>query len=158
MSFQNVEDIYPLSPVQQGMVFHSLLAPESGVYALVTVSTIQGPLDVDAFRAAWQLMVDRHPVLRSGLAGVGPEALREPYQVVYRRLKVPLDVQDWRGLDPAEQQPRLAAFVEAERQRGFDLARPPLMRLTLFRTADDAYAFVRVHHHLTLDGWSMPLL
>lgn len=158
MSAANVEDLYPLSPVQRGMVYHSLLAPDSGVYTLTTVCTIRGALDVDVFRAAWQLLIDRHAVLRSGLTATGAEALRDSLQVVYRRLHVPLEVQDWRDLDPAEQARRLDAYLEDERRRGFDLARPPLMRLALFRTADDCHTFVRVHHHLMLDGWSSPML
>ena len=158
MSFQNVEDIYPLSPVQHGMALHSLLAPESGVYTSASVCTIRGNLDVEALRGAWQHLIDHHAVLRSGLPGAGIDALHDPYQVVYRRVSVPLELHDWRGLEATEQEGRLAAYVAAERRRGFDLAQPPLMRLALFRIDDDAYTFVRIHHHLMLDGWSAPLL
>ncbi|NLG52156.1 MAG: AMP-binding protein, partial [Chloroflexi bacterium] len=155
MSMKNIADFYPLSPMQQGMLFHSLYAPDSGVYVEQTAYTLRGPLDVEAFVRAWQRVVDRHPVLRTAFMG---EGLKEPVQVVYREVTILPEQQDWRGLDSAEQQARLDALLQAQRKQGFDLNRPPLFRLALLRTADDAYTLVWTHHHILLDGWSGPLL
>ncbi|HQA70059.1 MAG TPA: condensation domain-containing protein, partial [Aggregatilineales bacterium] len=83
MTVRNIEDIYPLSPMQQGMLFESLLAPESGVYVELSKVTLRGSLDVDAFRRAWQAVLDRHSILRSAFIA---EDIDEPLQVVYRGL------------------------------------------------------------------------
>ncbi len=155
MNKRNIQDFYPLSPMQQGMFFHSLLAPESGVYVELFQCTLQGDLDVDAFHQAWQRVVQRHPILRTGFTG---EGLKEPIQVVHRQVDVPLRLLDLRRLSPEEQEQRLEALVAEERQRGFALAKPPLMRLTLARTGDDTHRFIWTHHHILLDGWSSPIL
>ena len=155
MNKRNIQDFYPLSPMQQGMFFHSLLAPESGVYVELFQCTLQGDLDLDAFRQAWQRVVQRHPILRTGFTG---EGLKEPIQVVHRQVEVPLRLLDLRELPPEEQEQRLEALVAEERQRGFALAKPPLMRLTLARTGDDTHRFIWTHHHILLDGWSSPIL
>ncbi len=152
---KNIESFYPLSPMQQGMLFHSLFAPESGVYVEQLNTTLRGRLDIPAFERTWQRVVQRHPILRTAFAW---EGLKEPIQVVRREVNMTIAQEDWRGLDPAEQQRRLAAFLPAEQARGFDLTKAPLIRLALLRLADDAYEFVWTHHHILLDGWSIPLL
>ncbi|RMF32481.1 MAG: non-ribosomal peptide synthetase, partial [Chloroflexi bacterium] len=155
MSKRNIEAVYPLSPMQQGMLFHSLYAPESGVYVEQLSCTLRGDLDVPAFRRAWQRVVDRHAVLRTSFVW---KQLDKTLQVVHRQVTIPLEQQDWRGLSPAQQQARLDAFLQQERRRGFDLSHPPLARLALMRTAEDAHIFVWSHHHILLDGWSLPLI
>ncbi|MDY7076525.1 MAG: amino acid adenylation domain-containing protein [Chloroflexota bacterium] len=155
MSMKNVEDFYPLSPMQQGMLFHSLFAPESGVYVEQTGCTLRGNLDVPAFQRAWQRVVDRHPILRTAFVG---EGLKEPIQVVHREVQLPVEQQDWRTLSTLEQEARLEDSLQAERKCGFDLSKAPLMRLALMRTDDDTYEFIWTNHHILLDGWSIPLL
>ena len=155
MSTKNVEDFYPLSPMQQGMLFHSLFAPESGVYVEQMSCTLRGDLDLSAFERAWQRVVDRHPILRTAFVG---EGLKEPVQVVHRKVQLPVEQQDWRTFPPTEQEACLESFLQAERERGFDLSKAPLMRLALMRTDDDAYEFIWTNHHILLDGWSIPLL
>jgi amino acid adenylation domain-containing protein len=151
----NIEDFYPLSPMQQGMLFHTLYAPETGTYFEQLTCTLRGNLQAAAFARAWQQVLDSHPILRTGFTG---EGLKEPVQVVYRRVRLPLAQEDWRGLSRATQQLRLEGFLEAERRRGFVLSEPPLMRLALFRVSDDAHQLVWSHHHILLDGWSVPML
>ena len=155
MDTKNIETFYPLSPMQQGMLFHSLYAPETGVYVELLHATLRGPFDVAAFERTWQRLLERHPILRTAFAW---EGLKEPIQVVMRQAIVPLERQDWRALPEDEQRTRLESFLEREYTRGFDLTQAPLMRLALLQTADDAYEFVWTHHHILLDGWSIPLL
>lgn len=152
---QSIENIYPLSPMQQGMLFHTLYAPQSGVYFEQMTCELEGELDRDAFRGAWQRVMDRHGVLRTAFDW---QNMDEPVQVVLRGLSLPLDEEDWRGIPEEEQTRRLDAFLTADRERGFDLATAPLLRLALFRVADRRHRLVWSHHHLLLDGWSMPLL
>ena len=152
---KNVEDIYPLSPMQQGMLFHTLEAPESGVYFEQLSGVLGGELKVVGFAWAWQKVLEQHPILRTAFLW---EGLEEPLQVVRARVRLPWVEEDWRGLSPLEQQGRLEAFLEADRARGFDLGQAPLMRCALLREAEDTYRFVLGFHHLLLDGWSVSLL
>jgi amino acid adenylation domain-containing protein/non-ribosomal peptide synthase protein (TIGR01720 family) len=149
------EDIYPLSPVQQGLLFHSLYEPEAGLYFEQKSCVLRGDLDAEAFRRACQRVVDRHPILRTAFVW---EGLDEPLQVVRRQAEVPWTQADWRGLPADEQQARLRSFFADDRARPFEPSRAPLMRMALLRLGDDAYQFVWSHHHLLLDGWTMPLL
>ena len=155
MQSQNIEAIYRLSPVQQGMLFHSQLDAASGVYFAQFCFTLQGNLDTAAFQRAWQHIVDRHPVLRTLFL---TEKRADPLQIVRREATLPWVELDWRAQSAPEQAVQLAEFLAADRQRGFDLSQPPLMRLTLLQLADDAHRVVWSAHHLILDGWSLPLL
>ena len=92
MQLRDVEDFYPLSPLQQGLLFHSLSEPESGMYFNQTLATLRGPLDVEAFRQAWQRVVDLHPILRSFFVWEGVE---ESIQVVRPKAEMELLVEDW---------------------------------------------------------------
>jgi amino acid adenylation domain-containing protein/non-ribosomal peptide synthase protein (TIGR01720 family) len=153
-SGRGVEDVYPLTPMQEGMLFHSLLAPGGGAYVGQFMYDLTGPLDPAAFGRAWNATVQRHAILRTGFQW-GSE---RPFQVVRREVELPLRAEDWRGLSAAEREARLAAFLAEDREAGFDPARPPLTRLALFRTGDERFRLVWTHHHLLLDGWSLPLV
>ena len=152
---RKVEDIYPLSPMQQGMLFHSLYAPEAGEYVTQFVVTLVNEVDVAAFRGAWQRMVERHSALRAGFVW---EQLETPVQVIGERVELPWEEQDWSWLSAAEQEQRLAELMAEDRERGFDLRQPPLMRLTLVRLSEDRHQLIWSHHHLLFDGWSLPLV
>ncbi|MGB8509704.1 MAG: amino acid adenylation domain-containing protein, partial [Pyrinomonadaceae bacterium] len=150
----NVEAIYPLSPSQQGMLFHSVYNHGSGEYIAQFVCTLYGELDVRAFRRAWERVLQRHPVLQSAFVWEGQA---EALQVVCRQVELPWQEQDWRGLSRGEQGERLEAYISEDRRRGFDLVKPPLMRCALFQI-DDAYQFVWTQHHLLMDGWSRSIV
>src|SRR5215217_5135113 len=155
MNLKEIEDFYPLSPMQEGMLFHSLYAPEVSAYINTFSNGLQGPLNVSAFQHAWQQVVNRHPALRSIFVR---EGLKQPLQFVYRQTTLPWEVQDWRELSTADQQQQLDAFLLADRARGFDLSKPPLMRFALLRLGDDLWHFVWTFHHILLDGWCLSLL
>ncbi len=152
---RSLEAIYPLSPMQQGMVFHTLYTPESGVYFEQTTFTIQGQFDVHAFEQAWQKVLDRHTILRTSFIWQGLDRM---LQIVHKDVKILLELQDWRDIPTSEQQIRFDSLLTAERSRGFDLSVPPLLRLAIIRTADETYHVLLNHHHALLDGWSVPLL
>jgi amino acid adenylation domain-containing protein len=151
MGRNNVEDIYPLSPLQEGLLFEALYAPEGGSYFQQLKFRLRGPLDLDAWRAAWERVVERHPALRTSFVW---ERQERPLQVVRARVKVPWQDVDLRGLGPAEQRRRVEEFLEADHRRGFDLSKAPLLRLTMLRTGDYLFEFICSQHHLLLDGWS----
>jgi amino acid adenylation domain-containing protein len=155
MKGDNIEDIYELSPAQQGILFHSLYSPDSGVYFVQQCYSLHGNLKIVAFEDAWQQVVTRHTALRTSFYW---KNLDKPVQVVHRQVKVPLKQYDWRGIDPALQQEQLEAFLESDRSSGFDLSQESLIRLTLIRLSDDSYQFIWSKHHLILDGWSTALV
>lgn len=152
---KNIESIYPLSPMQQGMLFHTLYEPQSGVYLEQFCLTLSGNLDISVFQQACVRVVKRHPVLRTLVVW---EKQEKPLQVVCKQVELPWQNYDWRSLSATEQQERLEAFLQADRVQGFVLDKAPLMRFTLIRVADDTYEFVWSFHHLLIDGWSWPIL
>jgi natural product biosynthesis luciferase-like monooxygenase protein len=145
------EERYPLAPVQAGMLFNRLAAPESGVDIEQMIAGLPEELDVAALEQAWRVVVGRHAALRASFSWGGPGA---PEQRVAPSVAVPFLVHDWRDADRAEQDRRLQAFLVEDRRQGFDLARPPLLRLALFRRADAAYELVWTFFHGILDGGS----
>ena len=154
---REIEDCYALSPLQEGMLFHALDAPEEATYHdhLGFLLTARQGLDAAAFRRAFRRVVERHPGLRTAFAWKLEGA---PRQVVLRRLEVAVPILDWRALSPAAQERQLAAFLAGDRARPYDLSRPPLMRLTLIRLTAKTWRLVLSSHHIGLDAWSEMVL
>ncbi|WP_456407429.1 amino acid adenylation domain-containing protein [Caldithrix abyssi] len=152
---ENIKDIYPLSPMQQGMLFHTLFAPESEVYTEQLACTFVGNLNIEAFKKAWDALLQRHDVLRSAFVW---EDLEEPLQVVYHEVELPFDVQDWSNLPKDQQKAQIDALIDTERQKGFDLNEAPLMRIKLIRLNENEVFFLWSHHHLLFDGWGFAII
>jgi hypothetical protein len=155
MSLDNIEDLCGLSPMQKGMLFHTLYAPRSGVYFNQTAWQMTGNLDIAAFVKAWQRVIARHTILRTAFFW---EDLADPLQVVLRSVALPLIYSDLRALSQAQQQQQIDKLLDDDRRRGFDIATAPLMRLLLLRLADDTHQLVWSRHHILLDGWSQALV
>ena len=151
----SIEDIYELSPLQQGMLFDSLSKENAGLYLYQMSYTLHGNLNVAAFEQAWQQILSRHQILRASFHW---EGLEKSVQVIHQQAKLPFQMHDWRALPNAEQQQRLAACIQEKQQRGFDFTQPPLLQIDLFRRAEQVYQFVWSFHHLLLDAWSTSLL
>jgi amino acid adenylation domain-containing protein len=149
----DVEAVYPLSPLQQGLLFHTLSRPGEPTYFEQIQCAIAGSLDLGGFGQAWDWVVRRHAVLRTAFAW---QRLKEPVQVVGRTAPLPVDWQDWRDRPGLERD--WERLLRDDRARGFDMARAPLMRLTLRQVADDRHLFVWSHHHILLDGWSFGIV
>ncbi len=152
MDASKVEDIYELSPMQQAMLFQGALDPSAGVYIEQFHAVVDGALDVGLLERAWQEVLDRCAALRASFHW---EDIEKPLQIVHREAVVRFEHEDWRGLSGAELEARLEAFLAADRERGFELGRPPLMRWYLLRLADERWRFVWSAHHLLMDGWSV---
>ncbi|MEG4417922.1 amino acid adenylation domain-containing protein [Microcoleus sp. LAD1_D5] len=155
MTKGNIEDFYPLSPAQQGILFHSLYQPESGVYFGQLLCVLRGDLNVSALRNSWQKVVDRHPILRTCFVW---ENLKEPVQAVRKQAALSWQQMDWRSLSASEQQQQLETFLKADREQGFDLTSAPLIRIALAQLETDTFQFILSHHHLVLDGWSLAIV
>src|SRR6185437_2055385 len=136
MSRKNIENVYGLSPMQQGILFHALYDHQPGVYLVELAWTLTGKLDREAFQRAWQEVCDRHAILRTAFVW---ERVEKPMQVVRRRVPLLVEHEDLRALPPAERAARAAAFTDAFRCRGFDLTRAPLLRLALLQLEDETH-------------------
>jgi natural product biosynthesis luciferase-like monooxygenase protein/amino acid adenylation domain-containing protein/FkbM family methyltransferase len=147
---ENVESIYPLSPMQLDILLRSLRAPELAEYAEQIRWTMQGDLDAPAFARAWQRLAERHPVLRTVFFWKG---LDNPLQVVRRTVEARVELLDWRGEPSDALEERMEGLVRRERRR-FDLEAAPLFRVALVRTGEREHRCVWTCHHLLLDGWS----
>ncbi len=149
LDWSRIEDIYPLSPMQQGMLFHSLRDAGSGVYVNQVSVEIRG-LDAERFGRAWREVTARHQMLRTGF--LWRELSGSPLQAVYRDVVAPFEQEDWRG--EAIDGDRITAALAGERAAEFDLATPPLQRVRLLRLENDLYRLIWTYHHILMDGWS----
>lgn len=155
MNKENIETILELTPMQQGMLYHSLYTDRENPYVYQYTSRLRGRLIPASFNRAWQRVVERHQVLRASYFW---KELDKPLQVIGRKVDLPFFQHDWRHLGIAEQEKQLDAFLKEDRERGFDLGQAPLMRLSLIQLADQVQELVWSFHHILLDGWSVPLL
>ncbi|MEN2976477.1 amino acid adenylation domain-containing protein (plasmid) [Tistrella bauzanensis] len=150
-SLDGVADIYPATPLQRGLLFHSQMAGGEAVYINQLRLTLAGRFDVVALRAAWDAAIARHPVLRTRFEWRhGGTVL----QVVMATADLPIEIHDWQGLAPDVAEARIRSRMAEDAARGFDLATAPLMRLALFVRPDGGHDLVWSNHHILTDGWS----
>ncbi|MEQ5836822.1 amino acid adenylation domain-containing protein [Marinobacter sp. NFXS9] len=151
----NIEDILPLAPMQEGILLHSLLEQGSGIYLMQDQYDVHSAVDFEAFKAAWQAVVRRHPMLRTGFHGLDGGT---PHQIVYRDVPSPAQWIDLSHLDREQAEAELEALLDQERRDGFDFTRPPLLRLRLVRFGEEDYRIVQSHHHALIDAWCRGLM
>lgn len=150
-----IENMYPLSPMQEGLLFHSLLAPASGVYVPQVVLTLSGEIAESRLRQAWESAIARHSILRTGFYW---EQRDQPFQVVYRQGSMSWSTQDWKHLSKKEQSAKLSVLLACNRSEPFNLNSASLMRLIWVNLGEDHHLLVWCYHHLILDGWSASLV
>lgn len=153
MNTSSLEDIYPLTPVQRGMLFHSLqTAPSTGVYLQQIEIRFRGTLDAGRLRHAWEAVVARHAPLRTLFVW---DEKKPPVQAVCRQFSIPWREHDWTQMNDVEE--HLRTFLRQDRVAGFDLSTAPPLRCSLFHTRQGAI-LIWTFHHLALDGWSMAMV
>ncbi|MEK8051133.1 amino acid adenylation domain-containing protein [Ideonella sp. DXS22W] len=155
MSLDGVEDLYELTPLQQGMLFNGLLAPESQAYTIVVDVGVAGPLDTATVQTAWQEVLARHAALRTSFLW---ERMERPVQVVHRAVDAGVTWHDLAGLPPEAQAARQREIAAAEKASGFDLRRAPLIRLAVLALGGARWRCVWTFHHIVLEGWSAALV
>ncbi|BAZ43881.1 amino acid adenylation domain protein [Chondrocystis sp. NIES-4102] len=149
MNKKNIENIYPLTPMQQGILFHTLNAPDRGLYIIQSSYKLKNLINITAFKEAWQKVIDHNPILRTSFHW---QQYQEPFQVVYKQVQLP-----WQEIQ-LKQGETLATWLEKDRQAGFNLNQAPLIRLSLIYLDNNTYQFIWSCHHLILDGWSTALI
>jgi aspartate racemase len=149
-------DLLPVAPLQEGMVFHARFDEDAlDVYSVQLILDVEGPFEVARLRRAADDLLRRHPNLRAGFLH---EGLTRPVQVIPREARPSVDETDLSGLDPAAQEEESQRLLAADRARRFDLARPPLVRISVHRLTEQRTRISLLCHHIVADGWSTPLL
>lgn len=139
---------YPLTPMQQGMLFHSIYEPNAGFYMIQITCALAERVDAPLLQRSWQSVVERHAVLRTSFRW---EGLPEPLQQVHSHVEVEFEVRDWLASLPEVQQESFSEYLRTDRLRGFDLTKAPLMRVALFQMSA-CWQMVWTFHHCILDG------
>ncbi len=152
---RDIEDVCELSPLQQGMLFHSLYSGDADTYLAQRSYIIDGPLDADVLHEAWQQAVDAHTTLRTSFHW---EELDQPLQVVHRVASVTMERHDWSDIEELEQDDKLDRLLTEDRNAGFDTSLAPLQRLHLVRLGENRHGLIWTYHMLVVDGWSVPIL
>jgi amino acid adenylation domain-containing protein len=148
----DIEDAYPLTALQAGMIFHSEYKPESSIYHDVTSRHIRVTFNEQILRAAVQDLADRHPILRTSF---DLSNFSEMLQLVHRTVSIPLEVEDLRHLSTTEQKIAFDTWFEAEKTKHFDWTCPPLLRFYVHRYTDETFQLTLSFHHAIFDGWSL---
>ncbi|NWC29196.1 non-ribosomal peptide synthetase [Pseudomonas tolaasii] len=150
-----IEDVYPLTPMQEGLLLHTLLEPGTGLYYMQDRYRINSALDPERFAQAWQAVIARHEALRASFCwNVGEDML----QVIHKPGSTPIEYLDWSNDPEAEHEPRLQALLKAEREAGFDLLNQAPFHLRLIRVGEARYWFMMSNHHILIDAWCRSLL
>jgi amino acid adenylation domain-containing protein len=149
---EDLEDAYPLTRLQAGMLFHMDLMAEAPLYHNVESFHLRARFELEPFEAAVQRVVARHPILRTSFH---LSTYSEPLQLVHRAAVLPITIEDLRGLGPEEQGRRVHAFVEQERRRSFDLTKAPQWRFHVHLRDEETFQFTFTENHAIFDGWSL---
>ena len=144
------EDAYPMSVLQTGMVFHTQLEQFSGIYHDIVSEHVRCPWDRGSFERALAACMEEQPVLRTGFLLDG----ERPLQVVHRRMELPLEVEDVRGVREEEQRAGIEQWREERKRHVFDWERGPLFHIHIYLRTEESIEFVLSFHHAVLDGWS----
>lgn len=156
-NIKKIKNIYPLSHMQEGMLFHSFLRKEEGAYVEQSLFTIKGSLSYDWFQRSIQAIIDRHDIFRTVFLPHVPH-LSGPRQVVMTEREFHLYSEDISHLQINDQNEFIDCFKEKDKQKGFDLQKDMLMRISLFKTAEDEHVCLWSHHHILMDGWCLGIV
>lgn len=150
-----ISKIYPLTPMQEGILFHGILEKQYDSYFIQFVLSLKGQVDLAIFEESVNRLIEHFEVLRTVFVY---DQLEKPWQVVLAPRRWKLTFEDCSNLNPAEQLARLTEYKAEDRQRGFDLTRDILTRVTIFKMDAQSYQVVWDLHHIVVDGWSLSII
>ncbi|PUZ30106.1 non-ribosomal peptide synthase domain TIGR01720/amino acid adenylation domain-containing protein [Chitinophaga costaii] len=150
-----LQDIYPLSPLQEGIIFHSIYQHTPGAYIVQFSCDFTNGIDIEKLQTAWAVIIQKHTVLRTGFV---TDTFDRPVQYVMENVSLPVTVLDYRYMQESLMAAALDVFLTNDRQMPFNLDEPPLFRITLMYMPGGGVKMVWTNHHLILDGWSLMVL
>jgi amino acid adenylation domain-containing protein len=145
-----VADMYYLSPMQEGMLFHTLLHPGQSFYIEQISMRVKGSLRSDLLELSMNAMVERYDIFRTVFVH---EKLKRPVQVVLKQRTFIVREIDLSALSIAEQEERILSYKQSEKEQGFDLSKDMPMRTVVFKKGRDDFEWIWSYHHILLDGW-----
>ncbi len=151
---RNIESMYRLSGLQQGMLFHGLYDAGVKTYTNQFFCDIKN-VQLDVFKKSWAVVLDRYTILRSAFFY---DTFKVPVQCVFRQVEMPVEVIDVSDKNDASIDALFQEYLETDRNKGFDFKAPPLMRVTLFKKDSGTFKMLWTFHHLLFDGWSLPVI
>jgi amino acid adenylation domain-containing protein/non-ribosomal peptide synthase protein (TIGR01720 family) len=153
MNAEEIEDIYQLSPMQEGMLFYSLLNKDSNAYINQISLDLTGEFNLENFKSAWKQIIQKHSILRTSFH---LEGLNIPVQCVHKSAALPITVLDYTTKDNVEA--AVTAFANEDASTAFEMDKAPLFRITLIKQAEDSIKLIYSTHHIISDGWSTPVI
>jgi bacitracin synthase 3 len=150
-----IQNIYPLTPMQEGMLFHSLLEKGSSAYFEQAVLSVKGEVNVDLFEKSFNRLIQRYEILRTVFRY---EKVDKPVQIVLTEREAQVYVEDLSGLEEKAKEVSVESFIRKDKQKGFDLTRDFLMRISILKTGPSAYKIIWSHHHILMDGWCLGII
>ncbi|PFO64635.1 non-ribosomal peptide synthetase, partial [Bacillus cereus] len=150
-----IENVYPLTPMQKGMLFHSLLNSQSEAYFEQVRFNVQGSLNIKGFLQSLEQLAQRHAIFRTNFVNAWND---EPLQIVYRDRKINLHYEDLQEMDELSRKERIEKYTTEDKEKGFNLAEDGLMRMAILRVEEQTYHVIWSFHHILMDGWCMPLV
>ena len=151
MKLENVSDVYPLSPMQEGILFHAVSEPELGAYVNQAVVTIRGTIDPQRFNNSVQQVFSKFDALKTAIIW---NEVDQPLQIVRDNVQFPFESRNWQAGSIDQRRQDLLTLLTEQKTIGFELERAPLIRVFLCQASTTNWQFVIVFHHLILDGWS----
>ncbi|MGO4295023.1 amino acid adenylation domain-containing protein [Chitinophaga sp. RAB17] len=151
---RQLSTIYPLSGLQEGMLFHRLYDDGSNAYIEQFTCDIE-LVNTGWLRQSWNHLLKRHSILRTAF---DYRSLGFPVQCVYEKAEIPFEILDYRGMDTVALEAAIADYLVKDRALGFDFNAAPLLRIILFRTEEQRYRMLWSFHHILMDGWSLPVV
>ncbi|WP_094699982.1 non-ribosomal peptide synthetase [Brevibacillus laterosporus] len=149
-----VTKIYPLTPLQEGILFHSIVHNDSGAYFQSLTFSIEGNVDIDIFLKSVNVLIERHDILRTAFVY---EKVKKPMQLVLKKRELTsIHFEDISSL--SEQEVYVQGYLKKDKTRGFHLAKEVLIRIAIFQTSTECYKVVWSYHHLIMDGWSLGIM
>ncbi|MCG8157285.1 amino acid adenylation domain-containing protein [Brenneria goodwinii] len=152
---KNIIDIFFPSEMQKALMNSAITGNNSELYVEQSHLRVKGNFQINIFEKAWKMLIERHDSLRSAFLW---EKLKDIHQVVLKEIPFNADIRDVDAKTESERTQLIAEFMEEDAKKGFDFSVPPLMRLTVFTSAEDSYDIVMTIHHVIIDGWAIQIL
>lgn len=153
--YTDLQSIMIATPMQSGMIFQSLMDKSNAAYTVQLSGELVGAIDEKAFEAAWLHLIERHEILRTCFVGLGEKRI---HQLVRKAAAFSVQYHDLSSYNRTLAYEQLDAIKQADREQGFDLKVPPLMRVQLVKLDTELYQFIWSYHHALLDGWCNPIV
>lgn len=150
-----IEKVAHLTPLQEGMLFHAVMEPESQAYMEQVTLVLEGELQLDTLQRSFQYLVDRHEVLRANIYYQSGSRSR---LIVFQERKVQIDHVDLTELTDSASKQAIDAYLETDRKKSYDLSKDPLIRLGVLQQYRNTYTLLLSFHHILMDGWCLGII